>query len=85
LGDGGIAPHILDFSTRRTWVVSFKFRPFYPRRNSSQHPLDTRFGGLQRRSGSGGEEKNSQPSPGIEPRIPNKNSMKLLLMLMIIK
>jgi hypothetical protein len=31
--------------------------------------LDRRLGGLQRRSGRGGEEKNSQPLPGLEPPI----------------
>jgi hypothetical protein len=34
-----------------------KKEPFYP--------LDRRLGGLQNRSGRGGEEKNSQLSPGI--------------------
>jgi len=29
--------------------------------------LDRRLGGPQSRSGHGGEEKNSQPPPGIEP------------------
>jgi hypothetical protein len=29
--------------------------------------LDRRLGGPQSRSGGGGEEKNFQPSPGIEP------------------
>jgi hypothetical protein len=31
--------------------------------------LDRRLGGAQSRSGSGGEEKNSQPLPGLEPPI----------------
>jgi hypothetical protein len=30
-------------------------------------PLDRRLGGPQKRSGHGGEEKNSQSPPGIEP------------------
>jgi hypothetical protein len=33
----------------------------------SRYPLDRRLGGPQSRSGRGGEEKNSQPPPGIEP------------------
>jgi hypothetical protein len=33
------------------------------------YPLDRRLGGSQSRSGRGGEEKNSQPLPGIEPPI----------------
>jgi hypothetical protein len=31
------------------------------------YPLDRRLDGPQRHSGCGGEEKNSQPQPGIEP------------------
>jgi hypothetical protein len=31
--------------------------------------LDRRLGGSQSRSGHGGEEKNSQPPPGLEPPI----------------
>jgi hypothetical protein len=31
------------------------------------YSLDRRVGGLQSRSGRGGDEKNSQPAPGIEP------------------
>jgi hypothetical protein len=34
------------------------------------YPSDRNLGGPQIRSGHGGEEKNSQPPPGIEPRIP---------------
>jgi hypothetical protein len=40
-------------------VLPFGKSPFYP--------LDRRVGGPQSRSGRGGEEKNSQPPPGIEP------------------
>jgi len=53
-GSGGIAPHILALVTRRMWVVNFTTRPLYPR-----YPLERRLGGLQRRSGSGGEGKHS--------------------------
>jgi len=45
-------------------VVSFTTRPLYPQGKSPWYPLD-RLGGLQSRSGCGGEEKNSQPPPGI--------------------
>jgi hypothetical protein len=38
-----------------------------PPRKSPRYPLDRRPGGSQSRSGRGGEEKNSQPPPGIEP------------------
>jgi hypothetical protein len=33
------------------------------------YPLDRRLGGPQSRSGRDGEEKNSQPLPGLEPPI----------------
>jgi hypothetical protein len=35
---------------------------------SSWYPLDWRLGWPQSRSGRGGEEKNSQPLPGLEPQ-----------------
>jgi hypothetical protein len=40
-----------------------------PQGKSPWCPLDWRLGGHQSRSGSGGEEKNSQPLPGLEPPI----------------
>jgi hypothetical protein len=65
----GIAPHILDLDTRWKWVVSFTLRPLYPQGKSSCYSLDKRLGGPQSRSGRCGEEKNSQPLPGLEHRI----------------
>jgi hypothetical protein len=50
-------------------VVSFTPRPLYLQAKSPWYPLDRRLGGLQNRSGRGGEEKNSQPLPGLEPPI----------------
>jgi hypothetical protein len=38
-----------------------------PQRRSPSYTLDRRLGGLQSRSGRGGEGKNSQPPPRIEP------------------
>jgi hypothetical protein len=38
------------------------------------YPLDRRLGGPQSRSGRGGEEKNSQLSPGIEPPNPDHSA-----------
>jgi hypothetical protein len=52
--------------TRWRWVVSFTLWPLYPQRRSPWYPLDRRLGGPQSCSGCGGEEKNSQPPPGIE-------------------
>jgi hypothetical protein len=38
-----------------------------PQEKRPRYPLDRMLGGPQSRSGHGGEEKNSQPPPGIEP------------------
>jgi hypothetical protein len=46
-------------------------RPLYLQRKSPWYPLDRRLGGPQSRSGRCGEEKNSQPPPGIEPWNPD--------------
>jgi hypothetical protein len=40
-----------------------------PQGKSPRYPLDRRLGGPQSRSGRGGEEKNSQPLPELEPPI----------------
>jgi hypothetical protein len=64
---GDIAPRILDLGTRRRWVVSFTPRPLYLPVKELLYPLDRRLGGLQSRSGRGGEEKNSQLLSGLEP------------------
>jgi hypothetical protein len=37
-----------------------------PQGKSPRYPLDRKLGGPQSRSGHGGEEKNSDPPPGIE-------------------
>jgi hypothetical protein len=50
-------------------VVSFTHRPLYPQGKSPWYLLDRRLGGPKSRSGRGGEEKNSQPLPGLEPPI----------------
>jgi hypothetical protein len=68
-GSGDIAPRILDLGTRWKRVVSFTPRPLYPQGNNPWYSLDRRLGGLQSRSGRGGEEKNSQLLPGLEPPI----------------
>jgi hypothetical protein len=63
LRSGGIAQSILDLGWR--WVIRFTPRPLYPQGKSSWYPLDRRLGGPQSYSGHGGEEKNSQPLPGL--------------------
>jgi hypothetical protein len=40
--------------------------------------LDRKLGGPQSRSGLGGEEKNSQPLPGIEVQIPDRPANSLV-------
>jgi hypothetical protein len=65
--NGGIAPRVLDFGTRWKCVVSFTPGLFYPQGKIPWYPLVGRLGGPQSRSGSGGEEKNSQTLPGLEP------------------
>jgi hypothetical protein len=53
----GIAPCVLNFDTRWKSVMSFTLLPIYPRGTSPRYPLDRKRGGLQSRSGRGGEEK----------------------------
>jgi hypothetical protein len=50
-------------------VVSFTPQPLCPQGNSPWYPLDRRVVGPQSRSGRCGEEKNSQPLPGLESPI----------------
>jgi hypothetical protein len=58
---------ILNLGTRWRWVVSFTRQPLYTR-----YPLDRSLGGPQSRFGHGGEENNSLPLSGIEPRSSNQ-------------
>jgi hypothetical protein len=60
-----MAPRILDLGTKWRRVVRFVTRLLYPQ-GRPWYPLDRRLGGPQSRSGRGGEEKNSQPLPGLE-------------------
>jgi hypothetical protein len=48
------------------WSVSRPDR--FTKGNNRRYPLDRRLGGPQSQAGRGGEEKNSQPLPGIEIR-----------------
>jgi hypothetical protein len=57
--------------------VNFTPRPLYPQRKSPWYPLDRTLGGPQSRSGRGGEEKNSQPLPGLEPPIIQRYTTEL--------
>jgi hypothetical protein len=50
-------------------MVSFTPWPLYPQGKSLLYLLDMRLGGPQSRYGRGGEEKSTQPLPGLEPRL----------------
>jgi hypothetical protein len=69
LGSGGIAPRILDLGTKWRWLVSFTLRPLYPQGKSPWYPWDRRLGGLQSRSGRGGEKKIPLPHRDSNPII----------------
>jgi len=43
----GIAPCILNFSTRWNWVLSFMSQLHYPQGKSPLYPLEGRLGGFQ--------------------------------------
>jgi hypothetical protein len=55
-----------DLGTRWKGEVRFTIRPLYSLGKILLYSLDRRLGGPQNPSGRGGEEKNYQPSPGIE-------------------
>jgi hypothetical protein len=50
-------------------MVSFTPWPLYPQGKIPWYLLDRRLGGPQSQSERGGEEKNSQSLPGLEPPI----------------
>jgi hypothetical protein len=60
-------PSILNLGTRWRWVVSFTTPAALPPGKETLVPLDRRLGGPQSQCGRGGEEKNSQPLPELEP------------------
>jgi hypothetical protein len=66
--EGRIAPRLLNCGNRWRWVVSLTPRPLHSQGKSPWYLLNRRLGGPQSRFGRDGEEKNSQPPPGIEPQ-----------------
>jgi hypothetical protein len=75
----GVELHsFFDLGIRLRRVVSFTPRPLYPQGKSPWYPLDRRLGRPQSRSGRGGEEKNSQPPPGIERYFPDHPAPSLV-------
>jgi len=63
-------------------VVSFVPRPLYPQGKSLWYSLDRWLGRPLSRSGRGGEEKNSQPPPGIETYNPDRPARGLVTKIM---
>jgi hypothetical protein len=63
MGEGGIAPRILNVGAGRRRVVSFRPRPLYPTERDRRYPLDKRLGGPHSRSERWGEQKKFLPSP----------------------
>jgi hypothetical protein len=68
-GSEGMAPRVLDLGTRWRCVISFTSRSLYPQGKSSWYPWDRRPAGPQSRPGRCGEERNSQPLPGLDSPI----------------
>jgi hypothetical protein len=69
LGRGGTAPHTLDPSTSWRWRVSLILQLLYTQGMSPCYPLYRRLDGTQSQSGRSGEDKTSQPLPGLKPPI----------------
>jgi len=65
-GSKGIAPRILYLGISWRWEENFGPRPLYSQGKRTWYQLDRRLGELQSRYGHGGEQKNSQPLPGLE-------------------
>jgi len=61
-----IAQIILNLGTQMEVSGQLHALPALPLGKEPRIPLDGRLGGPQIHSGHGGEEKNSQPPPGIE-------------------
>jgi hypothetical protein len=70
---------IIDLDTRCRWVVSFKPRPIYPRRDSPRYPLDRRLGGPESRSERYGKGREKFfPLPGNEHGFLSRPASNLL-------
>jgi len=64
MGNGGIAPRILNLGVTWTWVFSFMPRRPYPQETACRYPVGRRLGGPQGRYGRGGGEKKFRPPAG---------------------
>jgi hypothetical protein len=60
---GGIAPRILNLSTKWGQGSASCTGRFTPQGKNPRYPLDSRLGGPQRQSGRGGEEKTPHNCP----------------------
>jgi hypothetical protein len=59
MDSGDVAPRILKLHTRWRWLVSFRPWPLYLWGKSPWYPLEGWLGGIQSRSGRGGEDRKS--------------------------
>jgi hypothetical protein len=67
--NGSTTPCILDLDTKWRWVLSFTPRPLYPQGKNALYSFNKESGWAPEPSGGSGEEKNSQPLPGLEHSI----------------
>jgi hypothetical protein len=75
-GSGGIAPHILNLSTKWRWVVSFTPKLLCPQGQSRQYPLDSGLGGPQNQSACD-KKKDTQNDSGWHTAVANPLRMTL--------
>jgi len=61
MGSGGVAPHILNLSTRWGWVGNFVSWLLFLQGRSPWHPVCRRLDGHQSWSGYGGKKEKSLP------------------------
>jgi hypothetical protein len=74
VGRWGTAPHILNFSTRLMWTVSFTVRLPYPSGNTPWYLTDRRRDGPQSRFGCYRDKKDAVLSNKCETPIPRSSS-----------
>jgi hypothetical protein len=78
MGSEGITPHIHNFRTVRSKVVSFTPRPLYLRGKSPRYPLDRRRGGGKSRSAHCGGQQDLLSLPEIETQFLGHATSKLV-------
>jgi hypothetical protein len=76
-----VAACILNFCTRWKGVVSFTPQPFYSRTRRPRYPFDRNVGVPHSRFGSCGKKKNLLTLLGVEPRLLDRPSPRLVAIL----